>query len=151
MATMNAVEHGMAIRQADFIFMPSGNEAPRNSTRSKAILVVGILLSAGLIAPSLRIVPFGGFSAGLHTVMFVMLNLPFAALYVLSGNRGTSLSILVMTGLFSLCHLALIYWTYTTRPREFGYAGLVFAPFLEAAVAIPVGIAITWIMKRSER
>jgi len=148
---MNGIEQGMAIREADFIFMPSGNETPQTSVRSWGILAIGILLSAALLGRSLVVVPFGGFSAGLHTVMFVMLNLPFAALYFMSGNRGSSFSISVMTGLFSLCHLALIYWTYTTRPREFGYAGLVFAPLLEAAVAIPAGIAITWMLKRSER
>jgi len=148
---MSGIEQAVAIREADFIFMPGRNEALQQTTRSRAILAVGILLSAALIARSLAVVPFGGFSAGLHTVMFFMLNLPFAALYFMSGNRGSSLSISVLTGLFSLCHIALIYWAYTTRPREFGYAGLVFAPFLEAAVAIPAGIAITWMLKRSER
>ena len=82
--------------------------------------------------------------------MFVMLSLPFLVLFFLSGDRRSPLFIFVLASLFSVGHAALIYWSYTTRPREFGYAGLVFAPFLEAALAVPVGIAATWIMKRSE-
>jgi hypothetical protein len=114
------------------------------------LLTAGVILSAILTAASVRITPFSLFSVIFHLIMLTALSSPFVVLYVLASRRRTWTVPLVTFGsLFIIDHLYLIYVTYTRPPREFGYIGLIFAPVLEAVVAIPVGLLIILIAKRS--
>jgi hypothetical protein len=49
---------------------------------------------------------------------------------------------------FSLLHGYLIYATYTGKPHEFGYLGLVFVPFLEALIGVPISLLIVFLIGR---
>ncbi|HVP00017.1 MAG TPA: hypothetical protein VMT15_18215 [Bryobacteraceae bacterium] len=112
------------------------------------ILLTGLLLSVIMIVPSVRTTPVNPFSVAYHVLLLAALSLPFWIIYFLSRNRSWAIPLVTLAVLFSLCHLYLIYASYANAPREFGYAGLLFAPLIEAVVVIPIAMPLIYLVKR---
>jgi hypothetical protein len=113
-----------------------------------SVLIIGLLLSAIMIVPSIRIVPFGLFSIIFHILLLGALSLPFLIIYFFFRSDFSHVVPITLGATFSLCHAYLIYVSYARAPQEFGYVGLLFAPLLEAVVAIPVAIIVILVIKR---
>jgi hypothetical protein len=120
----------------------------KGSTSIFAIVAIGLLLSAIMIGPSVHSIPITLFSILYHLTMFVALVVPFLTIYFVFRNSTSNISPLVFGVMFSLTHAYLIYVTYANPPQEFGYVGLIFAPFLEAVVAVPIALLIIFIIRR---
>jgi len=72
--------------------------------------------------------------------MLIALVAPFLVIYWMFRNNSSNIDPIAFGTPFSLTHAYLIYVTYTYPPQEFGYVGLIFAPMLEALVAVPAGL-----------
>lgn len=111
-------------------------------------VAIGLLLSAVMIVPSVRSIPISLFSILYHLTMLVALVAPFLVIYFVFRNNSSNIYPIAFGALFSLTHAYLIYVTYANPPQEFGYGGLIFAPVLEAVVAVPVALLIIFTIKR---
>jgi hypothetical protein len=110
-------------------------------------IAIGLLLSAIMIVPSVRSIPVSSFSIKYHLTMFVALVAPFIVIYLVFRNNSSNVSPIAFGTPFSLTHAYLIYVTYAYPPQEFGYVGLIFAPVLEAVVAVPLALLIIFAIK----
>jgi len=119
--------------------------------RLRLIIVVGLILSVIMIIPSVHSLSFDLFSVIYHFIMLVALASPFLIIYSVFRNSSSMKLPITLTTMFSLAHTYLIYVSYANPPQEFGYVGLIFAPFLEAIVAIPIALLIVFIIKRSQQ
>jgi hypothetical protein len=111
-------------------------------------VAIGLLLSAIMIVPSVRSIPISLFSVLYHLTMLIALVAPFLIIYWVFRNDSSNTYPMAFGSLFSLTHAYLIYVTYANPPQEFGYVGLIFAPVLEAAVAVPAALLIIFTIKR---
>jgi hypothetical protein len=111
-------------------------------------VAIGLLLSAIIIVPSVRSIPISSFSIKYHLTMFVALVVPFLVIFLVYRNNSSNTSPIAFGALFSLTHAYLIFVTYAYPPQEFGYVGLIFAPVLEAVVAVPLGLLVIFVIKR---
>lgn len=84
---------------------------------------------------------------GFNVVLFTALFSPFLMIY-LFGRRGTQILPVVSGLVFSSFHAYLIYRSWRFKPQEFGYLGLVFVPFLEIAVGVPLAFLIVLVIAR---
>lgn len=114
-------------------------------------VAIGLLLSAIMIVPSVRSIPVSLFSVLYHLTMLIALVVPFLVIYWVFRNSSASTPPIAFGILFSLTHAYLIYVTYAYPPQEFGYVGLIFAPVLEAVVAVPVALLVIFTVKRLPR
>jgi hypothetical protein len=116
------------------------------------VLAIGLLLSLIIMVPPLRLAGASDsfltpFSIILHLLLFIALPSPFVVIYLMFRNSSSRSTPIALGVAFSLCHLWLIYATYAFPPQEFGYLGLIFAPFLEAVVAIPAALLVIFLIK----
>jgi hypothetical protein len=111
-------------------------------------VAIGLLLSAIMIVPSVRSIPISLFSVLYHLTMLIALVAPFLIIYWVFRNDSSNTYPMAFGSLFSLTHAYLIYVTYANPPQEFGYVGLIFAPVLEAAVAVPAALLVVFTVKR---
>ena len=132
--------------------------SPRGSRSPQAVLTlaIGVLLSVVLVVPSvLYSVRYGSGDRVFHAVFNVMLlgavTSPFVVIYWFTRNRSRAVAAVTFGAVFSLCHAWLIYVSYAFKPQEFGYLGLIFAPFLEAAIGVPISLVLVFIVKRVNR
>lgn len=133
---------------ANWLYARTVAEGSPTTPERYPILVTGLLLSGIMIVPSIRMTPFGRFSIVYHSMLLAALSLPFWITYFLSRNRSWTIPAVTLGVLFSLCHAYLIYVSYAYPPQEFGYAGLLFAPLVEAVVVIPIAMVVIYIIKR---
>jgi len=113
-----------------------------------ATLIIGLPLSAIIIVPSVKSLPFGSFSIIYHLIMLAALVSPFLIIYFVFRKTPSNISPITFGVLFSLTHAYLVYVTYAYPAQEFGYVGLIFAPVLEAVVALPVALLVIFIMRK---
>jgi hypothetical protein len=133
--------------------MNPNDPSSKPSRAAFPILLMGLLLSLVMAIPSLRLLRLEVFAVVFNAVLLGALASPFVVIYYIARNRVWTAPAITAGVLFCCGHIYLIYVTYTTRPQEFGYLGLVFAPLLEAAVAVPTAIIlillINWQRKRN--
>jgi hypothetical protein len=116
-----------------------------------SILIVGFLLSATMIVPSIRSLPLSEFSIVYHSVMLAALTSPFAIICLLFRNNPSPTAPIIFATAFSLTHAYLIFVSYAYPPQEFGYSGLILAPPVEAIVAIPAALLVIFTINRSRQ
>lgn len=117
------------------------------------VLVIGLLLSLSIMVPPIRLAGASGsfltpFSIIFLVLLFIALPSPFLVIYLMFRNSSSPVTPIALGVAFLFCHLWLIYATYAFPPQEFGYLGLIFAPFLEAVVAIPAALLVIFLIKR---
>jgi hypothetical protein len=111
---------------------------------------VGLVLSALMIIPSIRSLPWSFFSVGYHLIMLGAVSSPFLILWTFRDQMSESIS-LRFVYLYGMCHLYLVYVSFANRPHEFGYVGLIFAPIFESVVVWPVAGLIVLVSRFRER
>ncbi|HYL35604.1 MAG TPA: hypothetical protein VEV17_06815 [Bryobacteraceae bacterium] len=120
------------------------------------VLAIGCFLSVALVIPSvLYSARYGGGNPSFHVIFNLILLAavvsPFVGVYFFTRKGGRALAALTLGVVFSLGHAWMIYASYAFKPQEFGYVGLVFAPFLEAAIGVPISLVIIFIVNRLRR
>lgn len=120
------------------------------------VLAIGSVLSLVLVIPSaLYSGRFGGGSPLFHVIfnliLLAALASPFVGVYFFTRKGGRAVEAVTLGTVFGLCHGWLIYVNYAFKPQEFGYVGLVFAPFLEVFVGIPIAFLVVVLAKRWSR
>ena len=120
------------------------------------VLAIGCVLSLALVIPSvLYSARYGGGNPSFHIIFNLILLAavvsPFVGVYFFTRKGGRALAALTLGAVFSLCHAWMIYVSYAFKPQEFGYLGLVLAPFLEVGIGVPVSLVIVFIVKRVRR
>jgi hypothetical protein len=138
--------------------LPGNPMQPGQDSRQAAqiVLIIGCVLSAVAAAPSVS------YSARYHSdriaghivfnaVLLTALSSPFVLIYFAGRNARRALIPATFGAVFSLLHGYLIYSTYTIEPQEFGYLGLIFAPFLEALIGVPISLLIVFLIGRRQR
>lgn len=120
---------------------------------ARIVLLIGLALSCVLIAPSVSYsaryssTDNLAFHIVFNVILLAALCSPFLLIYLFARNGPVILP--VTFGAVVACfHGYLIFTTYTSKPQEFGYLGLVFVPFLEVLIAAPVSFLIVFLVKK---
>lgn len=126
------------------------------SREAFCVLAIGCVLSVVMVIPSvLYSARFGGGNPMFHVIfnliLLVAVASPFLTLYFFTRKRGREIATMTFGVVFSLCHAWMIFTSYAFKPQEFGYLGLVFAPFLEAFIGVPIALVLVLVVKRLNR
>jgi Na+-driven multidrug efflux pump len=123
---------------------------------ARIILIIGCVLSAVAAVPSICYSAryhsgHAAFHVVFNAVLLAALCSPFVLIYFAGRNAHRASNPVTFGAVFSLLHAYVIYATYTVRPQEFGFSGLIFVPFLEALIGIPISLLIVFLNGRRRR